>query len=130
MTTATLHRYPYFRDFTNGRLVVREMRRLDEEGHVDSLAWVLMPDHLHWLFRLQERSSLAQAMGLLKGRSAFALNRQLRRRGPIWQKNFHDHALRSDEDLRATARYIVANPLRAGMVQRLVDYPLWDAVWV
>ena len=89
-----------------------------------------MPDHLHWIFRLQERSSLAQAMGLLKGRSAFALNRQLRRRGPIWQKNFHDHALRSDEDLRATARYIVANPLRAGMVQRLVDYPLWDAVWV
>ena len=28
------------------------------------------------------------------------------------------------------ARYVVANPLRAGLVEKLGDYPLWDAVWV
>jgi hypothetical protein len=28
------------------------------------------------------------------------------------------------------ARYVVANPLRAGLVQKLGDYPLWDAIWV
>ncbi|MEW6502126.1 MAG: REP-associated tyrosine transposase [Thermodesulfobacteriota bacterium] len=130
VTTSTLDRYPYFRDFPSGRLVVREMRRLEEEGHVDSLAWVLMPDHLHWLFRLKGRSSLAQAMGMIKGRSAFTLNRRLHRRGPIWQKAFYEHAMRADEDLVATARYIVANPVRAGVVQRVMDYPLWDAVWI
>jgi len=32
--------------------------------------------------------------------------------------------------VQATARYIVANPLRAGLVERLGDYPLWDAVWL
>ena len=32
--------------------------------------------------------------------------------------------------MRAMARYIVANPLRARMVERLGDYPLWDAVWL
>jgi len=28
------------------------------------------------------------------------------------------------------ARYIVANPLRAGLVSRVGDYPLWDACWL
>ncbi len=28
------------------------------------------------------------------------------------------------------ARYIIANPLRAGLVGRVGDYPLWDAVWL
>ena len=42
----------------------------------------------------------------------------------------HDRALRRDEDLLAVARYIVANPLRAGLVRRVGDYPLWDAVWL
>jgi len=28
------------------------------------------------------------------------------------------------------ARYIVANPLRAGLVERIGDYPLWDATWL
>ena len=42
----------------------------------------------------------------------------------------YDHVLRNDEDVRATARYIVADPLRAGLVDSIGDYPLWDAVWL
>ncbi|MGH8412134.1 MAG: REP-associated tyrosine transposase, partial [Pseudomonas sp.] len=38
--------------------------------------------------------------------------------------------IRRDEDLPAVARYIVANPLRAGLVEKIGDYPLWDAVWL
>jgi hypothetical protein len=38
--------------------------------------------------------------------------------------------LRKDEDLQTVARYIVANPLRAGLVEKIGDYPLWDAIWL
>jgi hypothetical protein len=38
--------------------------------------------------------------------------------------------LRSDEDVIATARYIIANPIRAGIVEKVGAYPLWDAVWI
>jgi hypothetical protein len=38
--------------------------------------------------------------------------------------------LRRDEDLRAVARYVILNPVRAGLVQRVGDYPHWDAVWL
>jgi hypothetical protein len=38
--------------------------------------------------------------------------------------------LRQDEDVARVARYVVANPLRAGLVKRIGDYPLWDAAWL
>jgi len=41
-----------------------------------------------------------------------------------------DHALRTDENLLNVARYIIANPLRAGLVTRIGDYPLWDSIWL
>jgi len=89
-----------------------------------------MPDHLHWLFQLQERLTLAQAIKQLKARSALRINGLLGRQGPVWQRGDYDHAIRRDEDLRAVARYIIANPLRAGLVQQIGDYPLWDANWL
>ncbi|MNN82247.1 hypothetical protein D3C81_1991650 [compost metagenome] len=52
------------------------------------------------------------------------------RKGSLWQQGYHDRALRRDEDLVKLARYVVANPLRAGLVEKLGDYPLWDAIWV
>ena len=69
-------------------------------------------------------------MNQLKGRSARAINARNRRAGAIWQPAYFDHALRVDANLKQVARYIVANPLRAGLVQKLGDYPHWDAVWL
>jgi plasmid stabilization system protein ParE len=39
-------------------------------------------------------------------------------------------AQRAEEDLIKIARYIVANPLRARLVEHIGDYPLWDAAWL
>ena len=129
VTTVVAGRRPIFRDLRLGRVVVREMKRLEDERVVASLAFVVMPDHLHWLFILQDRITLSEVMRRLKGRSAYLLAEETNHR-PFWQRAFHDHAIRSDEDLRVIAGYIVANPLRAGLVNRIADYPLWDAVWV
>ena len=124
VTTATLGRRRVFDDFACARCLVGEMRRLAERGGVVSLAWVVMPDHLHWLLQLGEGADLSESIRALKGRSAHRLG------GPLWQRAFHDRALRREDDLLAAARYVVANPLRAGLVTRLGDYPHWDAVWL
>jgi REP element-mobilizing transposase RayT len=130
ITPTTADREPWFEQLETASSVVAEMKRLHDESAVQSLAWVLMPYHLHWLFVLGERLTLAQVLNALKGRSARSINRHLCRTGPIWQSAYHDHALRSDENLRAVARYIVANPLRAGLVTKLGGYPHWDAAWL
>jgi len=129
VTTVTLGREAYF-DFSCGRQIVQEMRHVHDEGLLESLAWVLMPDHLHWLFQLKEGTDLPGVMKLFKARSARRANQFLGRRGTVWQRAYHDHALRKEEDVHQIARYIVANPLRAGLVKRIGDYPLWDAAWL
>ncbi|QKZ05101.1 REP-associated tyrosine transposase [Pseudomonas eucalypticola] len=129
VTTVTEGRIAHFEDLGLGRLLVKEMRAVEQAGRLSSLAWVVMPDHLHWLFELRS-GSLGDVVGRVKARSGYAINTRLALQGPLWQKGYYDRALRKEEDLRQAARYIIANPLRAGLVQRVADYPLWDAVWL
>ena len=129
LTAVTQGREPLFDDWRVGRLLVAQFRQAQLEQRADSLAWVVMPDHFHWLVELQN-GTLAQLMLATKSRSARAINACFERSGQLWQKGFHDRAIRREEDLVAVARYIVANPMRAGLVKRVGDYPLWDAVWL
>lgn len=129
LTTNTFRRTPVFENVTLGRLVVNEFRYAQDRGMARSLAWVVMPDHFHWLIELQQ-GSLGDLMQTTKSRSTKAVNRVTGEKMTLWQKGFHDRALRREEDLVKVARYVVANPLRAGLVQKLGNYPLWDAVWV
>ncbi len=131
LTTVTHNRKRLFSDIYLGRIVVRSMRHHHEAGYVSSLAYVVMPDHLHWLVGLPTGVTLSRLMQSLKSYTAREINYRCKTPGKrIWQSGFHDHALRQDEDILHTARYIVANPLRAGLVRRLGDYPLWDAIWL
>jgi putative transposase len=130
ITTVTANREPLFRCLHTGRLVVDEMRRSEIEGRLTTLAWVLMPDHLHWLAALGSGAELSAAVKMFKASSARRVNDFLQRRGSLWQRAYYDHALRRDEDVKKIARYIVANPLRAGLVEHIGDYTLWDAVWL
>lgn len=129
LTTNTLGRQPVFNDVALGRLVVAQFRAAQDQDCANSLAWVVMPDHFHWLIELQ-RGSLSGLMQRTKSLSTKSVNRCTGRKISLWQQGFHDRALRREEDLVKLARYIVANPLRAGLVERLGDYPLWDAIWV
>ncbi len=129
VTLTTAGRRRLFGDFALARLVIGHLRRVDEAGWVRSLAWVVMPDHVHWLFELGS-VDLARVMGGFKGASARDLNGLLGDGGSVWQRGFFDHALRSDEDVLVVARYIIGNPLRAGLVTRPGDYPHWDAVFL
>lgn len=57
LLTATVEgRETLFTDFTLGRTLVDELKAAHEEGLTQSLAWVVMPDHLHWLVALQRGS--------------------------------------------------------------------------
>jgi putative transposase len=129
LTTVTERRRPVFADWRVGRLLVAELRAEHEIARVASLAWVVMPDHMHWLVTLRE-GTLDALMRRVKSRSAIAVNAALGVSGQLWQKGYHDHAVRAEDDLRAMARYVVANPLRAGLATRLADYPLRDAMWL
>ena len=128
ITTVTFLRTPLFSDLFLGRIVVNSLR--NESNQATTLAYVLMPDHLHWLLQLKTKATLGRTMQAVKSVSSHAINLYLGRKGHVWQPHYHDHAVRREQDIRALARYVIANPLRAGLVQHIGDYPLWDAIWL
>ena len=118
---------PFLSELAVARCVIRGLMASASQG--ETLCYVVMPDHVHWLLRpgeatdlsavVQKTKSLASRNSRRAGRAAFG-----------WQPGFFDRALRRDEDLASVARYIVANPVRAGLVSSVRDYPHWDAVWL
>ena len=131
ITTVTHQRQPIFTDFHCARIVINTIRHMEQTCEIESLSFVIMPDHLHWLISLGNKIPLYQVIANVKRRSAYRINEHKKRTGSsVWQKGFHDYALRKDDEIKDVARYIVANPLRAGLVNKIGDYPFWDAVWL
>ena len=130
VTTVTHRRNQLFNDFNSARIVINTMKNLDESGYVNSLSWVLMPDHLHWLFQLGDKITLPSVMKRIKAISARSINHKLNRQGQVWQRSYYDQGIRCDEDVKQLSRYIIANPLRAGLVKEIGEYSYWDAVWI
>ena len=93
-------------------------------------AWVLMPDHWHGLVELGKGQNLSTMIARFKGSSSRSLGKACPASGLVWQKGFHDRALRRSDDLRTVAGYILDNPLRARLVERLEDYPYWGCAWL
>lgn len=123
ITTVVRNRRPVFRDFLNAAIAARTIHQLESRGH-HTLCYVVMPDHIHWLVQIGEQHSLSRVVSIMKSLSARHIGM------PIWQRGFHDHAVRDGEDIRQMARYVIANPLRAGLVARIGDYPFWNAAWL
>jgi len=130
VTTVTRDRRPLFADFQPARQLVHCLRRIDAAGLAETLCFVVMPDHLHWLFVLGEGKPLSGLVQIMKNLSARRVNALRGDAGPVWQAGFHDHALRVEEDVVGVARYVVMNPVRAGLVTRVGEYPFWDTKWL
>ena len=130
ITFTTMDRQRVFADWSLATVAIRASRFPQVWRASRPLCWVLMPDHWHGLVELGELDKLSSLVNRLKGNIARAVNARTGNRGPLWSRGFHDHALRADEDLVKAARYIIQNPVRAGMVPRVGMYPFWDATWL
>ena len=94
-----------------------------------------MPNHVHLLFQPKEttpesavgesrigemedsKSPLSKIMHSLKSYTAHEANRILHRSGVFWQSESYDHWVRDDDELERIVDYIMANPVKAGMVK-------------
>jgi len=124
ITAVTADRQPMFTDFSHARQLIKVLWESATMQRTQTLCFVVMPDHLHWLMQLHEDNKLSQVVHTVKSLSSKRIGQR------IWQKGFYDHAVRKDEELKSLARYIVANPLRAGLVESVGLYPHWDSVWL
>jgi REP element-mobilizing transposase RayT len=81
-----------------------------------------MPDHVHLLVEGRvPASDCRKFIARAKQYSGFHYQRMFGER--LWQRYGYERVLRAEEETLAVARYIFQNPIRAGLVTRVSDYP-------
>ena len=130
LTFTTQLRQPLFNDFDRARIAARALADPSIWPDARLLAWVLMPDHWHGLLQLGSGEPLSRRVARAKAEGTRQWNRALGEDGTLWAPGFHDRALRSEDSIVNCARYIILNPVRAGLAHRCGNYPFWDAVWI
>ncbi len=98
----------------------------NERGQVRLRAACLMPDHLHLLVQ-PERADLSRWLNSFKSYTASVSHRH-GHRGSLWQPSYFDRLLREGE-FEATLKYVLENPLAAGLVESSEEWP-WSAIWL
>jgi putative transposase len=125
VTVTTVDRIRFFNYFWQARAVVASLKQSDHAGLTQTRALVVMPDHFHWLFELRN-DTLSRVVSRVKA----SVTRQLSLDVPIWQRGFHDHALRREENVANISDYIIHNPVRAGLVRDIGEYTHWYTDWI
>jgi len=87
----------------------------------DLRAWVVMPNHVHALFKVNA-TPMAEILESWKKYTAQKANRLLKRRGEFWQADYWDTYMRDSEHELETRKYIENNPAKAGLV---LDPKMW-----
>jgi REP element-mobilizing transposase RayT len=81
-----------------------------------------MTDHLHLLVAGEDSDSdCLRFIARAKQYSGFYFAREFKAR--LWQRYGFERVLRADQATQVVARYILENPVRAGLVGRVEDYP-------
>ena len=82
-------------------------------------AFVVMPDHVHFVASLGEGETPSRLMHSLKSYAAKQINSRRGMSGNVWQRGFYSHGIRDERDAATKVRYVLENPVRA----HLVDSP-------
>lgn len=87
---------------------------LSKDGILYNLvAFSIMPNHLHLLFKQKE--NIATTIKIVKGASAFEINKILNRKGTLWGKGYFDKGIRDQEHFDVVYNYIAHNAEKANL---------------
>ena len=129
ITTATHDRRAVLARQDVAEILISEWRDARERHGWGIGRYVIMPDHVHFfcaripLVPAQPGKPLAEMMQAWKQWTAKKIVRTLQLSAPIWQEEFFDHVLRSDESYAEKWSYVRNNPVRKGLVAKVADWP-------
>jgi putative transposase len=122
LTICTFNRQKFFVDAATVSDTLLQFRKTSTAEAFEISAYCFMPDHGHFLVEgLTDGSDFTRFCKLAKQRSGRLHARQ--HGGPLWQEGYYDRVLRESDDSLTVARYLLCNPVRAGLVAAPIDYP-------
>jgi REP-associated tyrosine transposase len=105
--------------------LVEDALRFRHSQWYDLRAWVVMPNHLHFLVKAGE-TPLSKIVKELKRYTAREANKILRRTGAFWCEDYFDTYMRGEQHESKTWRYIENNPVKALLVREPKEWP-WSS---
>ena len=122
LTFCTQQRQHLFTDASAVELVVQQLVRASMEQKFSVIAYCFMPDHLHVLSEgTDDDSDCKRFIKAFKQYSGYYYSQKHHK--TLWQRYGFEHVLRDDEVTREVAKYILANPIRAGLAATVEQYP-------
>ena len=122
LTFCTEQRQRLFTDAAAVTLVTQQLVRAASEQKFAVLAYCFMPDHLHVLNEgTADDSDGKRFIKAFKQYSGYYYSQTYRK--TLWQRYGFEHVLRDDEVTIQVAKYILANPVRAGLAETVEQYP-------
>ena len=121
VTARTVDTNHYFDTENKKQLLLDIIKKSCQRCGAELIAWVVLDNHYHILFRLREGERLAKLMQYINGSSAFQLNRmENKRKRKIWF-NYWDTCIRDEDGFYTRLNYIHHNPRKHGYVEEIQD---------
>ena len=125
ITAITHKRFPLFLDRENVKIYLDTLSKVQQFYSFNLYAYVLMPDHFHWIIQLtedfQDFSKIVHSF-----KRNFTINykkaNHINTPPSLWQKRFWDHIIRNEQDLQNHLDYIHWNPVKHNLVKRPNEY--------
>ena len=122
LTLCTNGRRRLFTERDNVELVVQQLLRAATEEKFAIVVYCFMPDHVHLLAQgTADDSDGKRFIKTFKQYSGYYYSQA--KHQPLWQRYAFEHVLRDDEATLEVVRYILANPVRAGLADTVESYP-------
>ena len=96
----------------NAKIVADALRHFNEDRY-ELASFVVMPNHVHVLFRPLEDHALVEILKSWKGFTAREINKRIGKTGALWQDEYWDRLIRSERHFYKVAEYIRENPVMA-----------------
>ena len=124
ITVCTAGRQPLFFDKKLAKILEDEIEFRREKKEVKIFCFCIMPDHLHILLSLTDdyEKGLQNWVSSFK-RYTTKIAKEEKDINPLWQRNFFDRVVRTEESIRDFVQYILNNPVRKGIVANWEEYP-------
>jgi|HubBroStandDraft_4_1064222.scaffolds.fasta_scaffold144990_2 putative transposase len=97
------------------QLFISTMFQYRDSGRFAVHEYVVMPNHVHVVFSIDDGQSLGQGVQLLKGGFSHALGASGFRMKAVWQPSYYDRRIRDAGEYLRIRNYIRSNPVRRGL---------------
>jgi putative transposase len=126
------HGHHWLKDKRIALIVMQKIHSFENERY-ELLAYCIMPNHVHLLVELIAEQAikhkgitanypLTDTIRLIKGSTARECNFILKRTGSFWHHESYDHYVRDEQELERIIKYILYNPVKAGLVKEWTEW--------